>query len=177
MAEVTRRGARKLAALALLLLVAFVSPATAGHDNPIPDGWDKILVPKGHEFSSSAYAEGVQIYRWNGTSWDFVAPDATLYGWFGNVIGTHYAGPYWESNNGSRVRGAVVDRWTPNPDAIPWLLLKAVETEGPGPYHRVTYIQRLFTTGGLAPGYAGEFVGEIAEVDYTAVYVFYRKQK
>jgi hypothetical protein len=26
-----------------------------------------------------AYAIGVQIYRWNGTSWDLVAPDATLY--------------------------------------------------------------------------------------------------
>jgi hypothetical protein len=25
------------------------------------------------------YAEGVQIYRWNGTSWVFVAPEAVLF--------------------------------------------------------------------------------------------------
>lgn len=54
-----------------------------------------------------AYAIGVQIYRWNGTSWDLVAPDATLYaesGYYGKVA-RHYGGPTWESNSGSKVVG------------------------------------------------------------------------
>ena len=36
------------------------------------------------------------------------------------------------------------------------------------------------TTGGLAPGEPGEpgeFVGEVAEVPYTAEYYFYREQR
>ena len=68
-------------------------------------------------------------------------------------------------------------RHTPDPDAIPWLLLKAVETEGPGIFHRVTYIQRLHTTGSLMPSYAGDFAGETVGVPYTAEYVFYRAHR
>src|SRR5512141_1200593 len=52
-----------------------------------------------------AYAIGVQIYSWNGTSWDFVAPSANLYadsGYRGQVA-THFGGPTWKSNSGSAV--------------------------------------------------------------------------
>jgi hypothetical protein len=42
-----------------------------------------------------AYATGVQIYRWNGTAWTFIAPSAELYADAEGhgLIGTHYAGP------------------------------------------------------------------------------------
>ncbi len=122
------------------------------------------------------YAEGVQIYRWNGTSWIFVAPEALLFADAdGNgVVGIHYGGPTWESNSGSKVVGMVLERCTPDPDAIPWLLLKAVSNEGPGPFQRVTFIQRVNTVGGLAPTDAGDFVGEEARVPYTTEYYFYR---
>ena len=141
-------------------------------------GCDSLQVPAGSVLISSLYAEGVQIYRWNGTSWGFVAPSALL---FPNanaegVIGTHYAGPTWESVSGSKVVGAVLKRCTPNPTAIQWLLLGAVSSQGPGIFAGVTHIQRLNTAGGLAPATPGTFVGEEARVPYTTDYFFYRAQ-
>ncbi len=182
MAEVIRRSANKLGVLALLL-VGLIAPvgAQTGNDRRDPDLGDcqKLQVEAGNKVAFVAYAEGVQIYRWNGTAWAFVAPEAVLYS--GNdedaePVGIHYAGPTWESASGSNVVGAVVDKCFPDPTASPWLLLKAASTEGPGIFHRVTFIQRLYTVGGLAPADAGEFVGEEARVPYSAWYVFYRKQ-
>jgi hypothetical protein len=168
-----------LAAWALLLL-ALVAPAGAdpGADNRAPDLGDcQILaVPTGNKVAFHVYAEGVQIYGWNGTSWAFVAPEAVLYADAGDdgAVGIHYAGPTWESVSGSKVVGTVLQRCTPDPDAIPWLLLRAVSSEGPGILHRLTYIQRVNTVGGLAPADPGDFPGEIARVPYTAEYFFYR---
>jgi hypothetical protein len=123
-----------------------------------------------------AYAKGVQIYRWNGASWAFVAPDAVLYAdaAFHGEIGTHYAGPTWESVSGSKVVAAVIDRCTPTPDAIAWLKLGAVSASGPGIFQRVAFIQRVNTVGGTAPAAPGTIVGDVARVPYTAEYLFYR---
>jgi hypothetical protein len=179
MADVTCRGAAKLAVVALLVF-GVVAPAGAGPGNgrvPDLDPYDIIDAPEGHKVAFRAYAEGVQIYRWNGTSWTFVGPEALLYDQDDEVVGIHYGGPTWESESGSTVVGRVVDRVTPNPNAIPWLLLESVSSEGPGIFRRVTYIQRINTTGGLAPAFDGDFVGEEIGVPYTADYVFYRKHK
>jgi hypothetical protein len=160
-----------LMALALLPL-ALVAPAGA-------DTCSDVQVPAGNTLSSHVYAKGVQIYRWNGTSWLFVAPEAMLFADAGyqGAVGVHYGGPTWESASGSKVVGTVVGRCTPNPSAIPWLLLRAVSSQGPGIYHQVTFIQRVNTVGGLAPVGPGELVGEIARVPYTADYFFYRKHR
>jgi hypothetical protein len=182
MADVIRRGGIQLASLALFLLV-FAAPVGADprDDRRAPDLGDceVLQVPRGHKVHFWAYAEGVQIYRWNGTSWAFVAPEAVLYAgeseWF--PFGIHYAGPTWESVGGSYVVGAVLERCTADPDAIPWLLLEAVENGGHGIFRRVTYIQRINTVGGLAPAEPGEFVGEEARVPYSADYVFYRSHR
>ena len=175
MTEVTRRGAIKLAALALLLLAPV---ALAGEDNRAPDLGDceNLQVPEGNKVHFHAYAEGVQIYRWNGTSWVFVAPEAVLYADAedDDPVGIHYAGPTWESASGSTVVGSVLERCTPDPDAIPWLLLKAVSSEGPGIFDGVTYIQRVNTVGGKAPAEPGDSPGEEVRVPYTAEYFFYR---
>lgn len=181
MTAVNRGRAIKLAVLALLVLAA---PAGArprdGGRGPDLSDYPNLKVPAGHKVAYYAYAEGVQIYRWDGAAWVFVAPEAVLYSCDSDdadVVGFHYAGPTWESNSGSTVVGAVLERATPDPDAIPWLLLRAVSAEGPGPFRRVTYIQRVNTEGGKAPAYPGDFVGEVAEVPYTADYYFYRKHK
>ena len=121
---------------------------------------------------------GVQIYTWNGTSWGASVPEAVLLDDDGNIVAIHYAGPTWESNSGSKVVGVVVPpRVTVDPDAIPWLLLAAVPagTEGPGIFANTTYIQRVNTSGGKAPAAAGDFVGQVARVPYTAEYFFYRQ--
>jgi len=170
--------------LTLLLLTLFtVIPAGAepGNDQRAPDLGDceDLEVPAGHKVAYRTYAAGVQIYRWNGTSWDFVRPEALLFADAdGNgVVGTHYAGPRWEGNDGSIVHAAVLERCTPDPDAIQWLLLKAVSSTGPGIFHRITYIHRVNTVGGLAPEDPGDFVGEEVGVPYTAEYFFYRAHR
>lgn len=135
-----------------------------------------LQVPAESKLAFHVYAEGVQIYRWNGTNWIFVAPEAVLFADVGanGTVGIHYAGPTWESVSGSRVVGTAIERCTPDPDAIPWLLLGAVSSEGPGIFHRVTFIQRLNTVGGNAPTAPGNSTGEVARVPYTTEYFFYR---
>jgi len=184
MAEIIARRAILAATLGLFLCgVGFVVTASAepGNDNRAPDLGDcgDLAVPAGHKVTFYAYAEGVQIYGWNGMAWVFQGPEAVLYAGAedDDVVGTHYAGPTWESNSGSSVVGAVVERCTPNPDAIPWLLLAAVDSDGPGVLDGVTYIQRVNTVGGLAPSEPGEFPGDVARVPYAADYFFYRQHK
>ena len=169
----------RVAALAMCLL-AFGAPATAqsDSDNRVPDLGDcqKLQAPEGSQVAFHAYGVGVQIYRWNGTGWIFVAPEAMLFADHGDhgVVGIHYAGPTWESVSGSKVVGAVIDKCFPDPDAIPWLSLGAVSTEGPGIFQQVTFIQRLNTAGGVAPNLPGDFAGQVVRVPYSADYVFYR---
>jgi hypothetical protein len=180
MAELIRRGSVRWTALVLLLLLIPIGAALCG-DNRAPDldDYPKLKVPAGHKVRFRAYAEGVQIYRWNGTSWVFQAPEAVLYdfGGDGEVVGIHYAGPTWESNSGSYVVGRVLERATPDPDAIPWLKLEATDSDGPGIFDGVTYIQRVNTVGGNAPAEPGDFVGEEARIYYTADYYFYRAHR
>jgi hypothetical protein len=167
----------------VLLLLALVGPLRAdpGSGGRAPDLGDcgQLQVEPGHKVAFTAFAEGVQIYRWNGAGWVFIGPEAALYADDGGngEVGFHYAGPTWESLSGSRVVGALVASCVPDPDAIPWLLLRAVSTEGPGIFGRISYIQRVHTVGGKAPAHAGSFVGEIAEVPYIADYIFYRKHR
>jgi len=161
-------------ALALLLGGLLALRAEAGTDNRAPEVPADIQVPAGNKVHFQGYAQGVQIYTWDGSSWGASVPEAVLYDADGNVVAIHYAGPTWESNSGSKVVGAVVPpRVTVDPNAIPWLLLKAVSTEGPGVFANITYVHRVNTTGGKAPAVAGT-VGQVVRVPYTAEYFFYR---
>lgn len=131
-------------------------------------------VPAGNQPAFRMRASGVQIYDCNGSAWVFRAPEAGLFNAGGQIKGTHFAGPTWESNGGRvvavREAGATVD-----PTAIPWLLLRAVSWEGRGRMTGVTYIQRVETAGGLAPasGCDAAHAGAVARVGYTATYVFF----
>lgn len=168
-------------ALLLLLLVGgLVAPVAAetGNDNRAPDvgEYEELQVDAGHKVAFHTYAAGVQVYRWDGTSWVFVGPEALLFAdpAARSVVGIHYGGPTWESSSGGKVVGAVVERATPNPDAIPWLKLAATPDGGPGIFSGVTFIQRVNTVGGKAPAAPGAAMGEEARVPYTAEYFFYR---
>jgi hypothetical protein len=166
------------AALAPLLLALMTSAGAApGEDNRAPDlgACQHLQVQSGNKVSFHAFGVGVQIYRWDGTSWIFVAPEAVLYANAGDdgEVGIHFGGPTWQSNSGSKVVGMTIDHCTPDPSAIPWLKLKAVVNEGPGIFDRVTYIQRVNTVGGNAPAVPGDFPGQEARVPYSADYVFY----
>jgi uncharacterized protein DUF3455 len=176
MLDFVGRLARVGAALALLGL-ALPALADPGNDNRAPDLGDsqKLKVEEGNKVAFYAHAEGVQIWGWDGTSWVFLRPEAILYaGGQGGIVGLHYSGPTWESASGSYVVGTVLDRATPNPNAIPWLLLGAVRSDGPGIFDGVTFIHRVNTVGGIAPASPGSFKGDVARVPYTADYFFYR---
>lgn len=107
--------------------------------------------------------------------WTFQAPEALLYGEGRELLGKHYAGPTWEANDGSKVKGAVKARQDAPAGNIPWLLLAAT-SEGAGRFANVTSIQRMNTVGGVAPkdGCDGPNAGKIARVNYSADYYFYR---
>ena len=155
------------------------SPGRAASNRAVDLGaCQNLRPPAGSTLAFRVYANGVQIYRWTGSSWGFAGPSAVLASDAeGNgVVGTHYAGPtgpVWESNSGGTLVGAVVDRCTPNPNAIPWLLLSTV-ADGPGVFHRVKFIQRVNTVGGTAPSYSGTFDGQEARMQYRTEYLFYR---
>jgi predicted small lipoprotein YifL len=136
-----------------------------------------ITVPEGNKLALRLYATGVQVYRWNGTSWGFVEPVATLYAdaGFNGEVGTHFRGPKWRSTGGSEVAGSEPVRCDV-PGTIQWLRLKATPTAGPGIFERTTFIQRVETTAGTAPQAPGSYAGEEKGVPYTAVYLFYRAQ-
>ena len=137
---------------------------------------DSLRAPAGSRLAAHFHATGVQIYRWSGTAWTFVAPEAVLYADSRGKdrVGKHFAGPTWESVGGSTVIGGAARRCTPDSAAIPWLALTAISGDRPGIFRRVTFIQRTHTAGGLAPSAPGSVVGEEARVPYVAEYLFYR---
>lgn len=138
----------------------------------------------------SAQASGVQIYTCqvrprdkaapsaSGVSptyeWTFNAPEAELSDTGGSRIARHYAGPTWEATDGSKVVGKLLSS-AASPGNIPWLLLAAKSQTGKGRFSKVTYIERVFTSGGTAPqsGADAAHVGTEIRVPYTATYLFY----
>jgi len=160
-------SANVLLALSLATLPALPSPTLA--------------VPEGNDLAFHADASGVQIYSCvtnaTGVAWSLQGPEATLRDQHGKVAFKHYKGPTWESvSDNSKVVASKVSDFTANPKAIPELLLRASSHEGAGVLADVTYIQRLKTSGGLAPGAGCDaaHVGALARVAYTASYFFYR---
>jgi Protein of unknown function (DUF3455) len=152
--------------------------AHAGPAEPVVPS--DIAVPEGNKVFLVGHAVGVQIYSCDGSSWAFVAPRADLYGDNGTLIATHFAGPTWEARDGSKVGGLVEKKVTVDPTAIPWLRLAAASKVVGADGDRLaatTYIQRIATTGGLAPAAdacnAGT-AGTRAEVPYTGDYYFWK---
>jgi uncharacterized protein DUF3455 len=158
-------------------------PGPGGGPPAVPP---ELAVPAGNQLTLSAGAKGVQIYECapdatGAPAWKLHAPRAALFDAAGNQIAVHFggvdkglpAGPYWQAHDGSRVHGANPVS-VPNPGSIPLLRLEAADTSGSGIFTRVTFIQRLDTTGGVAPAGACQ-AGDTQEVAYTARYQFYAK--
>ena len=136
---------------------------------------EELRPPEGSRLVFHAYAEGVQISQWAGVSWAVRGPSAKRYADAGGnaEVGIHYGGPAWESNSGSLVVGTLNTPCEVGAADIPWLLLDAARSTGPGIFHRVAFIQRVNTAGGRAPTGPGA-PGEVRNVPYTAEYYFYR---
>jgi len=165
--------------LALPLAIAVSACAQVPNLTPTVQVPDKIRGAANQSLAIIAAAKGVQIYECRagkdaGTAdWVFVAPEAELFDTRGKTIGRHYAGPRWESIDGSTIAGTLKERIdAPQADAIPWLLL-ATKSVGPeGAFSKVTSVQRVNTVGGAAPrtGCSSASVGQVARVPYTADY-------
>ena len=163
----------RIAAMSLFALAACAAP---GAVTP-PAVPANLRAPSGEVLSLETAATGVQIYECNAGKWVFKAPEADLFDRAGNKVGTHYAGPTWESNDGSKVVAALTARSdAPNAGAIPWLLLTAKSTAGNGVFGRTRSIQRVSTVGGTTPAEACNEAqaGKVARVNYTAIYYFYQ---
>lgn len=165
---------------ALLSPVLVAGCATAPADaSDIPPS----LRPAGTRFLD-VLAVGVQIYECAATpgqatpyAWTFRAPEATLIDRNARLVGKHFAGPTWESTDGSSVVGEVKSRDPgPDPNAIPWLLLDAKRTTGAGLFANTRSIQRVDTAGGIPPTAPcdASVAGRSARVPYSATYYFYR---
>jgi hypothetical protein len=150
----------------------------------IPHVPDLIKAPAGEDLVLIARAKGFQIYvcRVDATgqpAWVLKAPEAFLYDEQGDVLGKHFGGPTWKHNDGSEITGkmaAKVD--APDAGTIPWLLLNVTDHSGSGVFSRVTTIQRIHTSGGLAPasGCTGTELEKEFKSSYTADYYFYARK-
>jgi hypothetical protein len=168
---------------------------------PVPAN---IQVPPGNRPFFVGHAVGTQNYVClpSGTTFKYTlfTPQATLFNDFEKEVTTHYFSPNpletgtiratWQhSRDTSTVWGAVPpgDSSTdPNfvkPGAIAWLRVTVVGAEegpnGGDTLVKTTFIQRLNTSGGLAPatGCASlADVGRQAFVPYTADYFFYTER-
>lgn len=146
---------------------AVAEPAVAVHRD-VPSA---IRVPEGNRRIAVMPATGVQTYQCAAGSWTFVQPDAILR-YRGRAEVLHTKGPVWTSvRDGSSVTAAA-QASSPVAGAIPELLLKSTGNRGPGLLGTVTYVQRLHTTGGVAPAVPCA-EGVTASVPYTADYAFW----
>lgn len=158
---------------AVLGVVFSISSAAQDVPEQIKPGADQQLVLQLHATGDQVYTCKEDI---GGYLWTLKAPDAQLFDKSGKAVGKHFAGPSWEMNDGSRVKGEVAaSAPSPEKDAIPWLLVNVIGHEGKGVLSPVTKIQRINTKGGKAPAKGCDEAHETNEVrmPYSADYLFY----
>jgi hypothetical protein len=174
---------------------------------PVPPN---IQVPPGNTAFLQANALGTQNYickaSGSGFVWTFFSPEATLFikfKWFNGDISqqvtTHFLSPNpsekdlarvtWQhSFDTSKVWGRGIQSSTDpkfvRPDAIPWLLVEKVGVQrgptGGNTLAQTTFIQRVNTTGGVAPATGCSVAtdaGNTVLVPYTADYLFYKANR
>ena len=143
---------------------------------------EAVRVPAGQKMLMSATGVGDLTYECREKQgmagqyeWAFVGPVATLYAADKKVVGKYYAGPTWESGDGSKVTGKQLAVAPGGAGNIPLQLVKAEPAMGSGAMSGVAYIQRLNTKGGVAPAAACDAAskGQRKTVGYEADYVFY----
>ncbi len=179
---VIERTSKVIAVIFTALAILYPCYASAA-TQAVPES---LKVPAKETLSMEAQGIGVQIYECrqdkNDPSkfgWVFKAPEADLFDSAQKKIGRHYAGPTWESVDGSKVIGEVQEIYkSPDKNSIPWLLLKAKSNSGPGVLSHVSSIQRINTTGGVAPsdGCGKDQAGSERRMPYQATYNFYVSQ-
>lgn len=193
----TTRRILLVSCAALAVAITISLPQTA-HADPVPDN---IQVPAGNTAFLEGHAVGTQNYiclpSGTGFAWTFFGPQATLFDDDDEQVITHFLSPNpdergtpratWQhSQDTSTIWALTMASYsTPGFNArgdIPWLLLRVVGAQdGPTGGHTLTattFIQRLNTSGGVAPSTGCTLstdVGKRAFVPYKADYVFYKE--
>jgi hypothetical protein len=173
---------RKYSAIVIAAGVAVLAAGTAlvsgtahghGHSgNDLPAAPASLRVPAGNKPVAVLHVlQGAQVYTCTGGTWRLTQPAADL-GADRQPTVLHTAGPEWVSTvDGSAVWGAPLQSVTET-GAVPDLLVKAVKNRGTGLFGHVDFIQRLDTSGGLAP--TGSCADRaLAATPYHATYVFW----
>jgi hypothetical protein len=190
-------------ALAAAFAVALPQPAHAAGRVTPPPVPANIQAPAGSKAFLEGHASGTQDYiclpAGSGFAWTFFGPQATLFNDSDEQIITHFLSPNPSEGNTPRATWqhsrdtstvwalAIASSSDPHfvaPGAIPWLLLQVVGAQdgptGGGKLTEATFIQRLNTSGGVAPATGctvSTDVGKKVLVSYTADYFFYRHRE
>jgi hypothetical protein len=146
-----------------------------------------VNLPGGNTRMATYYAQGVQKYKAQlkagsipvSYEWVFVAPKADLYDVSNKKAGTHGAGPFWALSASDSIfaqQFSPAKTVSPDANSISWLLLMPKNGKIPtGIFADVSYIQRIATKGGKAPSAAPASLSDTADVFYTAIYRFSKK--
>ena len=165
---------------AAILPAALASLVATAQTMDLPEA---VRVPAGHTMAMKAVGVGELTYECRAKAndaaayeWAFVGPVAKLMDGSNKEVGKYYAGPTWESADGSKVTGKQVAVAPATPGSIPLQLVKADPATGTGAMSGVTYIQRVNTKGGVAPGdpCMASSAGMKKQVAYQADYVFFK---
>lgn len=185
MPSIARRAAAVVVPLAVPFAFAACSgmgPTTAAPGSGAPDVPAAIAAPSGHRVATTLKGSGLQNYecraKAGGYEWAFVGPEAALRDRSDALVGRHYGGPTWEYGDGSKVTGKVVaEAPSPGSGNISWMLLSGTSSATGGVLKGTTYIQRIDTSGGVAPTEpcSAATAGQKRGVRYTADYVFYTR--
>lgn len=190
---------RKSMLVAALVIAAPIATVAAAINPPaVPD---ILAVPQGSKAFAIGHAVGTQNYVClpDGAvaKWVLFGPQATVFDEEGEQIMTHFLSPNpaedsnapratWQHSSTTSAVWAVKEQESDDaqfvaPGAVKWLLLRVVGaqagTSSRDPLAKAAYIQRVNTSGGVAPAAecaALEHVGRTKLIPYTADYVFYQ---
>jgi hypothetical protein len=125
-----------------------------------------FVVTKGTQNYTCVVPAGATTGAYTGAS----VPEAELIGTGGRIH--HFAGPSWQSERDGSLVTAKKQASADRAGTIPELLLQVLTHSGTGILSKADWINRLYTSGGVAPtgGCAG---GDTVAVAYKAVYVFW----
>ena len=189
---------RYVTTLGMAFTIALPHAAHAQSVTPPPVPAD-IQVPAGNEAFLVGHAVGTQNYVCQPSShlgrvaWTLFTPQATLFSDSGDQLITHFFSPNpvegtvvratWQHSRDTSTVWAAAVASVADPTAsgaIAWVLLQTVGTQtgpaGGDTLEKTTFVQRLNTLGGSAPGTGCDVladVGHKAFVPYTADYFFY----
>ena len=182
-------------ALSVAFTVSLPQPSHADHITP-PAVPADIRVPAGNKVFLVGHAVGTQQYIClnpeKATPWVLFGPQATLFDDDDKQVITHFLSPNpleggkprptWQHSKDTSAVWAKKNTESSDsnfvePGAIPWFLLEVVgDQDGPTGGDKLTattFIQRLNTSGGVAPS-TNCTLGDQALVDYEADYYFYK---